>query len=237
LDRIVSEEELRSSDGQEERPAYIAHNGNVYDVSQSRRWRVGSHFRRHQAGNDLTASLAAAPHDTSVFERVPLVGKLADPEPEPVAEEPQSRLTALLDLYFDLHPHPVAVHFPVALGFVAAAFLVLYLITGAAPLETSAFYVLWAALAMTPLAMLSGAMSWWFNYGRSMDLRFAGKMSLSVILLILVLFAVLLRMNNPSALLERQPLGWVYLMAVLAGVPLVAGLGMIGAKLVFPSRK
>jgi len=97
--------------------------------------------------------------------------------------------------------------------------------------------MLWAALIMTPLAMLSGAVSWWFNYGQTMDLRFSGKISLSIILLILVLFATLLRMNNPSALLERQPLGWVYLMAVLAGVPLVAGLGMIGVKLVFPSRK
>jgi len=237
LDRTVSEEELRSSDGQEERPAFIAHSGNVYDVSQSRMWRGGSHVRRHQAGNDLTASLAAAPHDTSVFGRVPLVGRLATPEPEPKAEAPPGKLSALLDLYFGLHPHPVAVHFPVALGVVAAAFLVLYLVTGATALETSAYYMLWAALIMTPLAMLSGAVSWWFNYGQTMDLRFSGKISLSIILLILVLFATLLRMNNPSALLERQPLGWVYLMAVLAGVPLVAGLGMIGVKLVFPSRK
>jgi uncharacterized membrane protein len=152
-------------------------------------------------------------------------------------EEPVGKLTALLDLYFGLHPHPVAVHFPVALGVVAAVFLLLYLATGATALETSAYYVLWAALVMTPLAILSGAVSWWFNYGRAMDLRFSAKISLSIILLLLVGFAVVLRMNNPSALLGRDPLGRVYLMAVLVLVPLVAGLGLIGSRLAFPARK
>ena len=237
MDRILSEEELRSSDGQEDRPAFIACDGNVYDVSQSRLWRGGTHVRRHHAGHDLTASLEAAPHDASVFERVPLVGTLRVAEPEAAAMEPESRLTMLLNLYFDLHPHPVAVHFPVALSVVAAAFLALYLLTGATALETSAYYVLWAAVVMAPLAMLSGAVSWWFNYGRVMDLRFSGKISLSILLLILVLFAALLRMNNPSALVDRQPLGWVYLIAVLVAVPVVAGLGLIGVRLVFPARK
>jgi predicted heme/steroid binding protein len=138
-DRIVQEEELSASDGQEGRPAFVAHKGKVYDVSGSRLWRTGVHVRRHHAGQDLTADLAAAPHDESVFERVPMVGELAAEAEEPEGEPALSRaegLTALLDWYFDLHPHPVAVHFPVALGVVTAVFLILYLLTGNTAFQT-----------------------------------------------------------------------------------------------------
>jgi predicted heme/steroid binding protein/uncharacterized membrane protein len=234
VDKTVSEEELQASDGQEGHPAYVVYKGKVYDVSQSRLWRNGVHVRRHHAGNDLTVDFAAAPHDESVLERVPLVGTLAVVSE---AEEPASRLAALLDLYFDFHPHPVAVHFPVALGVVAAVFLILYLLTDSTAFELSSYYVLWAALAMSPVAMLTGAVSWGFNYGRILDARFSAKVSLSIILLVVEAFALALRTANPTALVDQEPLGWVYLLAVLVVVPLVAALGWIGAKITFPPRR
>jgi predicted heme/steroid binding protein/uncharacterized membrane protein len=239
-DRIVQEEELSASDGQEGRPAFVAHKGKVYDVSGSRLWRTGVHVRRHHAGQDLTADLAAAPHDESVFERVPMVGELAAEAEEPEGEPALSRaegLTALLDWYFDLHPHPVAVHFPVALGVVTAVFLILYLLTGNTAFELSGYYVLWAALVMTPLAMLSGAVSWWFNYGRIFDARFKAKISLSIVLLIVEAVALALRTANPSSLVNRKPVGWAYALAVIVVVPLVATLGWIGVRISFPLRR
>lgn len=232
----IQEEELSVSDGQEGRPAFVAYKGKVYDVSQSRLWRSGVHVRRHHAGNDLTADFAAAPHDESMLERVPMVGTLAIAKT--VAEEkPESRLMALLDLYFDLHPHPVAVHFPVALGVASAFFLILYLLTRNPAFEISAYYVLWAAAIMSPFAMLTGAVSWFFNYGRVLDGRFSAKISLSIILLIVEVFALVLRTTNSSALVDREPLGLVYVLAVLVVVPLVAMLGWIGARIAFPPRK
>lgn len=71
--------ELAQNDGREGRPAYIAVNGTVYDVSESPRWQGGFHPPDHQAGRDLTEELAGAPHVRAVVERFPVVGKL---EPE-----------------------------------------------------------------------------------------------------------------------------------------------------------
>jgi len=48
-----------------------------YDVSRSYHWRNGDHWVRHQAGADLTASLAQAPHGPRP-EAVPGGGILSD---------------------------------------------------------------------------------------------------------------------------------------------------------------
>jgi predicted heme/steroid binding protein/uncharacterized membrane protein len=235
LEKKLTEEELESSDGQEGRPAYVAYKGKVYDVSDSRLWRGGLHVRRHEAGNDLTVDLSAAPHDESVFERVPMVGTLAAVEEE--QEEERGVFEKLLDLYFDFHPHPVAVHFPVALGVVSAVFLLLYLVTGVAAFEVSGYFVLWAALVMTPLAMLSGAVSWWFNYGRTLDNRFKIKIGGSVVLLILEVIAVALRTTNPGSVAHRQALGWVYVALIVAVMAHVGILGWVGGQITFPPRR
>lgn len=124
-----------------------------------------------------------------------------------------------------MHPHPVAVHFPIALGVVTAVFLVLYLVTGNTAFETSSYYVLWAALVMTPLAMLSGAVSWRFNYGRTLDARFKAKIGLSIVLLIVEAIALALRTANPTALVKCESVGWTYALAVIVVLPLVATLG------------
>lgn len=47
--------------------------GKVLDVTGSRLWREGRHAKRHEGWQDLTSSLAGAPHGTEVFERFPVV--------------------------------------------------------------------------------------------------------------------------------------------------------------------
>jgi len=47
--------------------------GKIYDVTGSRLWREGRHAKRHEGWQDLTSSLAGAPHGTEVFERFPVV--------------------------------------------------------------------------------------------------------------------------------------------------------------------
>jgi predicted heme/steroid binding protein len=51
--RTFTAEELAYYDGGEGRPAYVAVNGNVYDVSMVLRWAGGTHFGLH-AGQDLS---------------------------------------------------------------------------------------------------------------------------------------------------------------------------------------
>lgn len=68
-------EDLAAFDGRDGRPAYAAYEGVVYDVSESAMWGDGDHEGLHQAGHDLTAEHADAPHDIYVTD-FPEVGRL-----------------------------------------------------------------------------------------------------------------------------------------------------------------
>ena len=74
--QVLTLEELHNFDGKEGRPAYIALKGNIYDVSDSRLWKEGSHARKHLAGNDLTDALNTAPHSEEKVLALRQVGKL-----------------------------------------------------------------------------------------------------------------------------------------------------------------
>lgn len=69
--------ELASCDGEEGRPAYFAYKGKVYDVTQSKLWRDGSHMKRHHAGVNLTDILSQAPHSEEKILAMPEVAQLS----------------------------------------------------------------------------------------------------------------------------------------------------------------
>ncbi len=79
-ERLFTERELQQYDGLRGRPAYIAYDGIVYDVSASSLWRGGLHKDLHYAGTDLTRTLRKAPHSTEVFAHatVKRVGRLSN---------------------------------------------------------------------------------------------------------------------------------------------------------------
>jgi predicted heme/steroid binding protein/uncharacterized membrane protein len=228
-ERQIAEDELKKCDGQEGRPAWVAYRGKVYDVSVSQRWPGAVHMKRHEAGRDLTSEFAAAPHDESVLQRMPVVGRLV------IAE--QKRPNALLEAYLDLHPHPVSVHFPIALTLASAAFLILHLLTGIQSLVDAAYYALLSGVIIAPVTMLTGAISWWFNYGHKLKWPFQGKAGLSMALAVVAVATVVLWALNRDALLEREVVGWVYLALVMIMCGLVLLLGKLGGALVFPPRK
>ena len=58
-------------DGREGRPAWVKVGDTLYDLSGSTRWEDGAHFRRHQAGEDLTAALKSAPHGPEKLQQFP----------------------------------------------------------------------------------------------------------------------------------------------------------------------
>lgn len=228
-ERQITEDELRKCDGREGSPAWVAFRGKVYDVSASQRWPVGVHVKRHQAGGDLTGEFAAAPHDESVLERMPVVGRL-------VAAQ-QKEMPRVLRIYLDLHPHPVSVHFPIALTLASAAFLLIYLMTGTESLVDGAYYTLLGGAIIAPVAVLTGAVSWWYNYGHRLTSTFGGKAGLSAALFVTEVVTVILWALNRDALVEREAVGWVYLALVIVMCGLVLSLGKLGGALVFPPRK
>ncbi len=64
--------------GENGKPAYVAYQGKVYDVSGSSLWKDGEHQVLHKAGADLTAALEQAPHGAAFLKRFPVVGVLRD---------------------------------------------------------------------------------------------------------------------------------------------------------------
>jgi predicted heme/steroid binding protein len=55
--------------------AYVAYQGNVYDVSNSDLWKGGIH-KGHTAGKDLTEEMGKAPHGPEILKGFPVVGTL-----------------------------------------------------------------------------------------------------------------------------------------------------------------
>jgi len=89
----MTKSELAKNDGRDGRPAYVAVNGTIYDVTASPLWSGGNHQDSHHAGHDLTEELKSAPHVRAVVERFPVVGRL---EEEKAAPQPVSHVKAII---------------------------------------------------------------------------------------------------------------------------------------------
>ncbi len=70
-----SKAQLALRNGQDKPEVWIAYNGLIYNVTNSRLWRTGNHYE-HWAGQDLTDELKDAPHTESVFEKYKPIGRL-----------------------------------------------------------------------------------------------------------------------------------------------------------------
>ncbi|WP_316823266.1 cytochrome b5 domain-containing protein [Pedobacter gandavensis] len=70
-----TKQQLALRNGQDKPQIWVAFQGLIYDVTESRLWRNGKHYE-HWAGQDLTDELSDAPHTAGVFEKFRAVGKL-----------------------------------------------------------------------------------------------------------------------------------------------------------------
>ncbi len=79
-EQVFTLEQLAEFDGKEGRPAYIAVDGIVYDVSDIPQWSGGSHAGGSiTAGKDYSEEIrSVSPHGTSVLSRAPQVGTLTE---------------------------------------------------------------------------------------------------------------------------------------------------------------
>jgi len=75
-ERKITQIELAENNGKNGKPAYIAYQGKVYEVSESVFWLEGDHMGAHEAGKDLTSEIERAPHRQEVLERIKFVGVL-----------------------------------------------------------------------------------------------------------------------------------------------------------------
>lgn len=73
--RELTLSELAQYDGSMGKPAYVAVNGIVYDVSNASSWGGGTHFGL-QAGKDLTAEFQSCHGMVQILQKLPKVGML-----------------------------------------------------------------------------------------------------------------------------------------------------------------
>jgi len=228
---------LAQFNGQDGKPVYIAYRGKVFDVSGSKLWAGGLHMKRHRAARNLSADIEAAPHGEEVFERYPQVGILRE-KTEAVRVIP-AMLSSLIGRFPSLerHPHPMTVHFPIVFFLSVVLFNILYLLYGADSFKSTALHCLIAGLLSLPVAILTGLFTWWLNYLARPVRAVTLKIILSCILLIAATGALLLRIFEPDILDTKGIARIIYSILVLSFVPLVSGIGSLGATLTFPIER
>ncbi len=72
---IYTRSQLALRNGQDREDIWVAYQGLIYDLTESRLWRKGKHYE-HWAGQDLTEELKDAPHNANVFDKFEAIGIL-----------------------------------------------------------------------------------------------------------------------------------------------------------------
>ena len=220
-------EKLKQYNGKNGQKAYIAYKGNVYDVSSSPLWKNGIHQKMHEAGLDLTNLMENAPHAEEVFDRFTIVDTL---------DQESNSKNDWIKWYGKYHPHPMFVHFPIALHLFAAGLNILFLFYQEPSFATAVFYSLFAATIMGIFAMLSGILSWWINYQLVFTHIFVIKLSLSIITLLLGIVAIDIYLDNPEVVyLSSLPSLFYHGTIFLTGITVIV-LAYNGGKLTWPQK-
>ena len=252
--RRFTPEELAQCNGADGQPVYVAYQGRVYDVSASGLWRGGKHMAVHLAGADLTFELPAAPHGEEVFQSYPQVGvvigapssleappgKVSEPQEVETIPSPPGMLRRLLQRFPMLrrHPHPMVVHFPIVFLVSAPVFTLLYLLTGVRSFEVTGFHCVGGGVLFTPVALVTGLATWWYNYEWRPLRPIIIKLTLTPILLALGTGAFVWRWLDPDVLAALGYwTGKVYLGMLLALGLLVSLIAWYGGNLVFPLHR
>jgi predicted heme/steroid binding protein/uncharacterized membrane protein len=217
----ISREELEKNDGRGGNPAFVAVNGEVYDLGASPLWKDGEHMGEHHAGGDLTEALERAPHGIEMLERYQKAGEL-----EPTAEtDPESRtkIPWWASIMISMRSHPMLVHFPQALFVLAPIFLAIFYIVKSPDFERTAFFMMVAGFLTAIPATVSGFVHWRYKFTGQSRLAFKFKIILSPLLILLSAVTVGVHIGkgrlSPDELgVEMLLLYWVhFFVAVLLG--------------------
>ena len=75
MDKTYTRAQLSLRNGVDKDDIWVAFEGKIYDVTNSKLWRNGKHYE-HWAGQDLTPEMSDAPHAEKVFDKFKIIGIL-----------------------------------------------------------------------------------------------------------------------------------------------------------------
>lgn len=227
-------EKLKQYNGQNNQKAYIAYKGNVYDVTNSPLWKNGRHQNLHEAGVDLTDALSNAPHSEEVFGKFEIVDTLDEDDEDDRNDE---KRIAWMQWYRKYHPHPMLVHFPIALHLFASGLDLIFLFQPKPSFATAVFYTFFASTVMGVFTMLSGMLSWWINYQLAFTHILLMKLAFSVITLILGIIGIMIYLHDPDVVYLHTLPSIIYHGAIFLTGMTVIVLGYYGGKLTWPYKE
>ena len=230
-------EALAEFDGQDGKPAYVAYDGKVYDVSESKHWKSGLHMRRHRAGTDLTTDIQAAPHSIDVLDDYPQAGTLTRETTPDISMPKAVKWLMETNPFFRRHPHPMTVHFPIVFFLANPFFIILFLLTGENSFETTAVHCLAGGILFSVVAIATGLLTWWYNYMAKMMKPIAIKLPLSLLLLGVAIVLFAWRLIDPMVVTSPEGPNMLYMLLVLSLIPMISILGWFGATMTFPIEK
>lgn len=236
------ENSLAKYNGKIEKQVYVAYKGKVYDVSESKLWKTGTHMNRHFAGKDLTDELSAAPHGEEVFTKFKVVGTFKASSPATAVDERIPKwLSNLIEKHPSLkrHPHPILVHFPLAFMIGAGLFAFLYALFGVKSFDTTTFDLIVAGLVFSAFAIASGFFTWYLNYMSKPIKAVIVKIVFSFILDADAVILIWWHSVDPNILLNVRIFSfesWIFFVMVLLLVPFAMTIGYYGGELVFPTK-
>ncbi len=226
----MKRKDIKKFNGQNGQPAYIIYKNKVYDVTNSRFWKNGTHMSRHKAGEDMTDFISLAPHKDELLKR-DNIKYIDEVEPEYAKETVKEKYR---DIYSKYHPHPVLIHYPMGILYFGALMLLLYLITKNSNFETTAYYSLVVGTISILPAGVTGIISWWINYDMVTTKIFKNKLTFSALLITLTAAASIIRVLNPN-ITDSLNLFWLYVALYLISIPVLTAVAFNGGRITWPN--
>jgi len=150
---------------------------------------------------------------------------------------PAKKKSLLKEMKETFFLHAIAAHFSNGLIPVAVLYLLLTLPSGDPFFEHTVEHLIVISLMAIPVSFFSGLHDWKTKYKGAKTPVFLKKIRLSIILFLLALVAVTIRIAIPDIMYENSWLHWVYIVFLLAMLPVVTLLGHYGGKLTAGARQ